>query len=73
MPQELYHPIKVSLKLKKSCHKDTNDWLCHILDEPRIVTTATVEYVCTDIKTAANSFKESEVEYAIINAYYGRE
>lgn len=68
--EELYYPIKVKLKLKKTCYQSLNQWLCHISDEPRIVTTEIVEYVASDIEEAAQSFRKTEVEYVIISAHY---
>lgn len=73
MPEKIYQPVKVKIKLKKICCIDLNKWYCTILDEPRVVTQEIVEYVCQDIDIAAKSFKKTEVEYAIISAHYGRE
>lgn len=73
MTEEIFYPIKIKLKLRKSCFQSLNQWLCHISDEPRIVTTEMVEYAALDIESASQSFRKTEVEYAIISAHYGRE
>lgn len=72
MQEEIHYPITVKIKLKKICKIGQNEWFCTILDQQRVLTTEYVEYSCLDIETAAQSFRKTEVEYAIINAHYGR-
>lgn len=62
MSNLVFHPVQVVLKLKEEQKKEVNKWYCTINEELRIVTSDRVTYVCTNHKTAANSFNPKEVE-----------